>query len=285
MNEQESQLRKACNLQGGVLLIYRVILNVVVVLFSVAAAVIVAVKSTMALLGQEDVLPEEILILELTDSITAAVTQSSGWGYLLAVAVGLLILLLWKKPAWFRAQLTQRGKPMQASHLAVILIVTVAIQLVIQLLVTAVEALLNRFGLSLTGLMESASASTNDVGMLLYIGIAAPITEELLFRGLVMRSVQPFGKGFALWFSAVLFALFHASPIQTPFALLMGLLLGYVAMEYHILWAMAVHFFNNMILGDTLPRLLSLLPYELPDAAMWLIYLACGIAAAVIAGK
>ena len=61
--------------------------------------------------------------------------------------------------------------------------------------------------------------------------------------------------GFAILSSAILFGLFHGNLLQTPYALLMGLVLGYVTVEYSIGWAIALHMFNNLVLADLLTRL------------------------------
>ena len=54
--------------------------------------------------------------------------------------------------------------------------------------------------------------------------------------------------------------LFHGNLLQTPYAFLVGLLLGYVAVEYSVGWSMALHIFNNLVLADLLSRLTANLP-------------------------
>lgn len=94
----------------------------------------------------------------------------------------------------------------------------------------------------------SGTAETS-VSLALYTAVAAPVTEELLFRGAVLRSLQPYGKRFAIFCSALLFGLVHQNLTQTPFAFGFGLLAGYVAMEYSILWSMSLHILNNAVLA------------------------------------
>lgn len=280
MDDRENRLKRECNVQGGALLIYRVIMSAAMVV----AMVVVGIS--VALSGMFDTIVDsssDDVVADMSEKIAQSMTDAMGWGYLLAIAVGLLILLLWKKPAYIRSMLTQRGKPMKVGEFFAILAVFLSVQFVTQVVAVGLEAVLNCFDLSLMEVLESSSANMDSFGMLLYIGIAAPITEELLFRGLILRSFQPYGKGFAICLSAILFGFFHGSPIQTPFALLIGLILGYVAVEYNIIWAMVLHLINNLILGDTLPRLLSYLPYELPDLIMSAILVLTAVAAAVIA--
>ena len=76
--------------------------------------------------------------------------------------------------------------------------------------------------------------------------------------------------------------MFHGNLIQTPYAFLVGLVLGYVAAEYNIWWAILLHMVNNMVLADLLPRLLSFLPGMAGDMVMGSIVWGFAIAAVVI---
>lgn len=57
----------------------------------------------------------------------------------------------------------------------------------------------------------------------------APLFEELLFRGVLQRRLEKHaGNVFAVVLSAVLFGLYHGTPVQGLAAFLAGLFLGYV---------------------------------------------------------
>ena len=119
------------------------------------------------------------------------------------------------------------------------------------------HAIMRSFGKDLYAYMASTSVNTSDISMFLYVGLAAPLFEELVFRGLLMRSIEPYGQRLAIVLSALLFGLYHGNPVQTPYAFLVGLVLGYVAMEYSMLWSIVLHILNNMVLGDLLPMALK----------------------------
>ena len=114
------------------------------------------------------------------------------------------------------------------------------------------------------------------------MGLGAPIVEEIVFRGVLMRGLAPYGKRFAIVASAILFGFFHGNLVQSPYAFAVGLILGYTAMEYSIGWAMVLHMVNNLILGDSLLRLTSFLPVGYGDIVYWIVYLISGIGAAAI---
>ena len=84
--------------------------------------------------------------------------------------------------------------------------------------------------------------------------------------------------------SAVLFGLFHGNLLQTPYAFGVGLLLGYVTVEYSFVWAVVLHLFNNLVLADLLTRLMNVLPVFLQDGLYVLIFGGCFVASLVILG-
>ena len=256
-------LRRQANVQGGVLLLYKGILNLMVVaVFASAFAQMFATMFSSAM--ESATMPE----LDL-DAIMSEMMDSMGWGYLMAVLVGWVLLRLWKGNDFFRYEIYRTGRPMPLGTFVCLVCLTFGCQLPAQLLTMGLEWLSNIFGGSLTDVLQENGADMDTLPMWLYACLAAPITEELLFRGLLLRSMAPFGKKFAIVVSAVLFGLYHGNPIQTPYAFAVGLILGYVALEYNVIWAMVLHMMNNLLLGDSLPRLLQLLPYQLGDLVMW----------------
>ena len=115
-----------------------------------------------------------------------------------------------------------------------------------------------------------------------YSVLLAPISEEILFRGFVLRSLRPYGKRFAIFGSAFLFAMFHGNLMQAPYAFLAGLVLGYCAAEYSVVWSTALHVFNNLVLADLMARLMGLMPATAGDIFSSLVFIGFAIAAVVI---
>ncbi len=264
MKQMKRQLRKKLSVAGWVLLVYYLIMNVAVSLWMVAE-MFGAILSSLA---RGD-------FAGIGDAALAA--ADSGWGYFLAAAVGFVILLLWKKPSYWKNEIWAKGKPMNVGSFFALLAIFLGGQLVYQVVMIVVELILNAFGLSVLLGMEAVSMDTNSFSMFLYGGILAPITEEILFRGLIQRSLMPYGKRFAILCSAFTFGIFHGNLLQAPYAFLVGLVLGYVASEYSIAWAMLLHMINNLVLGDMLTRLTSFLPETAAALIFWMILLVSGI--------
>jgi membrane protease YdiL (CAAX protease family) len=121
--------------------------------------------------------------------------------------------------------------PSKASPLATVIFLVPAVLLLIPLIVLLDELLIN----GLVALLPvSAWEQQAFAGMLaptLPAFIAscfiAPVVEEMLFRGILLRSfLDQYPRGLALGYSALYFGVAHLNIYQFTFAFLIGLLLG-----------------------------------------------------------
>lgn len=72
--------------------------------------------------------------------------------------------------------------------------------------------------------------------------------EELLFRGFILGNLRKYGEFPALLISSLAFAFMHGTFLQMPFALLSGLVLGFIYLKSNsILPSIIVHFLNNSL--------------------------------------
>lgn len=82
----------------------------------------------------------------------------------------------------------------------------------------------------------------------LYICVLGPILEEILFRGILLRALAPYGTMTAIILSAFFFTLFHFNPLQLFTPLIMGLLAAFLAVQTKSLWPTIVaHMLNNTL--------------------------------------
>ena len=96
------------------------------------------------------------------------------------------------------------------------------------------------------------------VPMILVACVLASVTEELLFRGTLVRSLaNDKNKLGTLAISGALFAHFHTNPAQTLHQFVLGAFLALLVLRSGSVWTtVLVHFFNNLvavILSFTLP--------------------------------
>ena len=82
------------------------------------------------------------------------------------------------------------------------------------------------------------------------VGLLAPVCEELVFRGAILRALlgSISRHWLAIAISALLFALIHANPAQMPHAFLVGLLLGWLYYRTSsIVPGIVYHWVNNSV--------------------------------------
>ena len=69
--------------------------------------------------------------------------------------------------------------------------------------------------------------------MLLATGLCAPVLEEIIFRGLILTSLE---RGMPSWaallLSAFLFGICHGHPVWAAYAAIFGVVLGVLALSY-----------------------------------------------------
>lgn len=267
-----SRLRHEFSTSGWVLLLYYGIMNLAV---TVVLVVDIAVRFFLLGFSNEDISDAQI------DAIVNG-AASNGWGYVIAVLISAALLFFWKKREFCLETIWQKNRSMTSGNFFSLAALFFGVQAVSQVMAFVMEWFFGLFGLSILESLESASVIEDTVSMFLYAAILAPIWEEILFRGLILRTLQKFGKKFAILASAFLFGIFHANIIQSPYAFLVGLVLGYVAAEYSIFWAIVLHMLNNMVLADFMTRLSEMLPPGIGEVITILIIWGCAIAAVII---
>ena len=102
---------------------------------------------------------------------------------------------------------------------------------------------------SIKAIFEQAFVNSALWDMILSTCILAPILEELICRGVMLRGMLTrMSPWKAIVWSAVLFAVMHLNLWQAIPAFMMGLLLGWIYWRTHSLWAtIFLHFLNNSL--------------------------------------
>lgn len=113
-------------------------------------------------------------------------------------------------------------------------------------------------GRTFTNPLTEVTGSSDLLATLLFGAGVAPVMEELLFRGAVLRRLRPYGEDLAVFGSAFLFGMFHANYYQILYAFAVGCVLAYVALRTRgVLASILLHVAVN--LSGTMA---SLLPAE-----------------------
>ena len=117
--------------------------------------------------------------------------------------------------------------------------------------VDPVTALVQRISPDAGALEDTMANLMSGNGVLIFLSVAvfAPFFEELFVRGILLRGMlTKLRPGWAIFWSALMFAVMHANIVQGFSALVLGLLLGYTYYRTGCLWlTMLMHFANNAL--------------------------------------
>ena len=111
---------------------------------------------------------------------------------------------------------------------------------------------------------STPSANYEIVLALLTTAVVPAFVEEVLFRGVILNNLMPYGRDTAIVLSALAFGLMHQNAGQFLYTTVTGLVLGYVFVISGNIWAgVLIHFVNNAmsvlwdVLEDRLPQSVS----------------------------
>lgn len=181
----------------------------------------------------------------------------SGISSIIAVILGMAFLFFYFGKSDSRKLVFYTKDKMNGRSFLKLLTVFMSAQAAFSLLGGGMELGFNQFGYSIMGEINDASVNSSTFSMFFYAALLGPVSEEIIFRGFVMRGFEKYGAPYAVVMSAVIFGLFHGNLIQSIFAGLVGLVLGYTTMKYSIKWAVLLHVINNFVFGELFTRLLS----------------------------
>ena len=78
------------------------------------------------------------------------------------------------------------------------------------------------------------------------MAVVPAFVEELLFRGVILSNLLPYGRTTAVFASAILFGVMHQNAEQLFYATAAGLVLGFIYVKTESIWTcVLLHFVNN----------------------------------------
>ena len=124
-----------------------------------------------------------------------------------------------------------------------------ALQHFITIIMTVINAAAPRLMEEYSEMVETSGLAEYSVMWALSTLILPPLTEETIFRGLILRYLRRAGACFivANLIQAVLFGIFHMNLVQGIYTAFLGFILGYFAKQYNTLAApMLLHALFNL---------------------------------------
>lgn len=129
-----------------------------------------------------------------------------------------------------------------------LLLLGLCLQMAVSLLLFGAQMLFPRTMEAYGQVLESLGVNQPSIWSALYVGIFAPVTEELIFRGLTLKILcQSFSFSVANVLQALYFAVIHGNLVQGLYAFGIGLVLGKIVEKHkNLKGAVVCHFAVNV---------------------------------------
>ena len=218
---------------------------------TISAAVIVAFYAVISMM-MNNPSSLDLFMSGNTAEYEARVTEYMGQAVGLISCLSIIISASWffliRGKRFVTTDITTKNARPSALMLLQLVVLMFGVQFLMVLINLALRPILQMIDVSATESMDDAMTSLFSTPWgILYVVIIGPIVEEMVFRGAVMRKLEPFGANFAIITSSILFGLYHIILFQAVFAFFVGMIFAYTAGRYSLKWAMALHILNNLM--------------------------------------
>lgn len=179
------------------------------------------------------------MITGMLQGIGFSIDNLNNYARVLAAFLGLVVVALWGVRS---GRVTKNEFKFSINLKSIPLLFVTVLFLDFILVIVGVFLPLPDFFVNLNGVDNSL--------LFLFLAVfVAPITEEIIFRGMITKLLMekyPLPK--ALLFSSLIFGLVHANPAQLLTGLLLGFLLSWTYYKTrNLVLCILIHFFNNSI--------------------------------------
>lgn len=163
-----------------------------------------------------------------------------------SVIVAFIPILFYRGSNFLKYDLKIENRKFTFKTIIVGFAVVLSVNNVLGVFANGLELGLNSIGLTAAEALEDLEIlNKSALSMTIYTCIIAPVFEEFLYRGAILRSFEKYGRRFAIVVSAMLFGLMHGNFYQIFMAAGIGIILGYLATEYSIKLTIILHMINN----------------------------------------
>ena len=187
--------------------------------------------------------PESLMTGLMESGVLTVVTAA-------ATVVTAIVFGLWYYLKYGRKSDKKLGETLKYSFTGKRTVLYIVASVFTYLMALDVVAVINLISPSSVGayteLMQQISSGSQGL-LLVTVTILAPIGEECLFRGLLLKKLGKYmPAAAAIVIQAVLFGVFHMNVVQGFYVLALGLLCGYAAYQTHsVLPAIFMHLVHN----------------------------------------
>ncbi|MDR1328174.1 MAG: CPBP family intramembrane metalloprotease [Oscillospiraceae bacterium] len=195
---------------------------------------------------------------EMQNSITANTMLFALIGYLLSVVI---FLPMWRKTRKRYRRFGGGGFNIGTAAL------TLGLSVGLYFLISGVFALtdITRFFPSYQ-MVEDALTADNLPMRMIAVGLFAPVVEELCFRGVTLNRLSNKKIWLAVLIQAALFGIIHFNLLQGIYAVILGVVFGYIYVRFKSLWYPVIAHISFNMIGQLMSALASRADAEIADA-------------------
>ncbi len=231
-----------CSKLGGLLLIYNFLMKVMVYVYYL---VVYAVKGGRLTLS----VAEAARFLSDHEEIVSSSLFSMS-GNLFIVVMSMIPVMLIAKFA-MKIDFSEMLKPRRGQALQAVkwFPLCMTLNTAASIVIAFFTLYMSGFGITVPESDFTITPSTAAVVVqFVYVVVIGPVAEELLYRGVVLTLLKPYGKFMAVFFSALIFGIMHGNIPQAASAFTGALVFGIIAVQCNsIIPTILIHIANNMV--------------------------------------
>jgi len=200
------------------------------------------------------------------DNTISLLSKHYGSFYILESVLMFLSLITWLFAARKSTWQTVRKENLSMKRSLIAIPIAMAMLGLVNLYMMGFQSLSEQFPLiknSLDEYIRNASIAQTSMGLeaagyYIGVGVLIPVIEELVFRGIILGEfLSTMNADVAVFLSALIFGTMHMQPVQIGYALVCGLILGYVYLYSNSLYlSIAIHIIFN-VLGGIAPAIFT----------------------------
>ncbi len=186
------------------------------------------------------------------DTIKNVIIQSLNADVILAVSVFTAVICIAVFGLWYKRSRIDKGIPgikgiFTVKSILYMLLLGAGLQVGISVLLNAIAMIKPDWFNAYSEIMEQLGMGKSILSIV-YIVLIAPVSEELIFRGVILeksKKIMPFAAANIL--QALLFGIYHMNLVQGIYAFVIGMFLGMVCIKFKSLYAsILLHMIINL---------------------------------------
>lgn len=173
----------------------------------------------------------------LADNMVNSLTSDSLVMSCFIASICLIVFGLWFKNLRKREQKISITQALTLKRVMILFLLGISLQISISAILTVITILKPEWFENYNEIIETLGMGNTAISFL-YVGFIGPISEELIFRGVILekgKKVLPFLAANII--QALLFGIYHGNLVQGLYAFAIGLFLGLVRVKYNTIFA------------------------------------------------